>query len=267
MSSAEIHNSLLRPAIIHILRAAGFHSCRPSVLDILTDLCARYLAVLAQRTADQMYDRTSAASLDDLNRNPPPLSSIADQNMDESPTITDVRLALASLSFFNSTQTPAEEAWKEQLRKSLSSYHAGAREKERGRRDADDTADVREFVDWITGPINKEIRRIAGLQIDEQDSSAAAVAARATEGPGNEVAIVKDDFLTALKKKHSKTGEEARFAGTALGRLAEDKGSVKIEGGPESLSTWSKELKRRRGQQQDDETGRAQKKPVAASIG
>lgn len=264
MPSEDIHISLLRPAIIHILRASGFHSCRPSVLDTLTDLCARHLAMIAQRTADQVYDRTSAASEDDLNRSCPPLESIFEHNIDASPTITDVRLALASVSFFNSTLTPAEEAWRERLRKPLSTYHAGARDKERRRRDAEDTADVREFVDWTTGPTNKEIRRIAGLQADEQDTGAIA-AARAADGVTNEATVTKDDYLTALKKKHSKTGEEARYAGTVLGKLAEDKGLVKIEGGPESLSAWTWELKRRRGQA-DEEGVRAQKKPMVYAI-
>jgi len=219
--------------------------------------------MIAQRTADQVYDRTSAASEEDLNQSGPPLNSIFEYNIDASPTITDVRVALASISFFNSTLTPTEEAWREQLRKPLSAYHAGAREKERRRRDAEDTADVREFVDWITGPTNKEIRRIAGLQADEQDTGVVAAAARAADGLANEVTTAKDDYLTALKKKHSKTGEEARYAGTVLGKLAEDRGVVKIEGGPESLTAWTWELKRRRGQA-DNEAVRAQKKPMVS---
>ncbi len=45
-----LHHSLLRPCVLHILRAAGYHSTRPSVLDTLTDLAARYMFVLAQTT-------------------------------------------------------------------------------------------------------------------------------------------------------------------------------------------------------------------------
>ena len=42
----------------------------------------------------------------------------------------------------------------------------------------------------------------------------------------------------ALKKKHSKTGEESRYQGTVLGIPAEDK-SIIIEGGPfESIQAW-----------------------------
>ena len=50
-------------------------------------------------------------------------------------------------------------------------------------------------------------------------------------------------FATALKKKHSKTGEESRYQGTALGIPAEEK-AVIIEGGPlESLQDWNTRLK------------------------
>lgn len=46
-----LHHSLLRPCVLHILRAAGYHSTRPSVLDAFTDLAARYMYALAQSTA------------------------------------------------------------------------------------------------------------------------------------------------------------------------------------------------------------------------
>jgi transcription initiation factor TFIID subunit 3 len=43
--------------------------------------------------------------------------------------------------------------------------------------------------------------------------------------------------IIALKKKHSKTGEESRFQGTVLGIGATSK-AVRIDGGPASLSEW-----------------------------
>lgn len=51
MSSHALHSSLLRPPILHILRAAGFHAIRPAVLDTLVDLASRYLTLIAQKTA------------------------------------------------------------------------------------------------------------------------------------------------------------------------------------------------------------------------
>ena len=47
-----MHHALLRPCVLHILRAAGYHSTRPSVLDTLTDIAGRYMLLLAQTTAE-----------------------------------------------------------------------------------------------------------------------------------------------------------------------------------------------------------------------
>lgn len=47
----------------------------------------------------------------------------------------------------------------------------------------------------------------------------------------------------ALKKKHSKTGEESRYQGTVLGIPAEDKPII-IEGGPfESIQAWESKMR------------------------
>ncbi|KAK8181668.1 uncharacterized protein BKA78DRAFT_258724 [Phyllosticta capitalensis] len=206
MSAQELHAALLRPAILHILRAAGYHSARPSVVDAVSDIAARYMLLLAQRTAYHAWSN----------------------NNDAAPTVTDVRMAMADAGLLIPSMTGAEEAWKEVLRKPLSEYpeRNGMRMKEARRRDLEDTADVREFIDWVMGPANKEIMRIAGLD------TALDVAAGASTS--------REDYLTALKKKHSKTGEESRFQGTVLGIPAEDR-HVRIEGGPESLHEWIKQ--------------------------
>ena len=44
-------HALLRPSILQILRATGYHSAKPSVVDSLTDIAARYLLLLAENTA------------------------------------------------------------------------------------------------------------------------------------------------------------------------------------------------------------------------
>jgi len=252
------HSHLLRPAIIHILRAQGFHSTRPSVLDTITDLAARYLSLLAQRTAYFVYDRTTTPSAT-LNPDLPNTSSL--QNIDAAiPTIPDVRQALSSASVFNNTATASEEVWAELLRKPLSSLPTAAQDKERRRRDEEDTIDVQDFLDWITGAANTEIMRIAGLQ-DESGVVAATANAAATAatagsiaagGAASKAAAVEDvedrkeDYLALLRKKRSKTGEGSRFAGTALGKVEEERGGVKIEGGPESLGAWAVGQRKRR---------------------
>jgi len=45
-----LHHSLLRPCVLHILRAAGYHVTRSSILDFVTDLAAKYMLLLAQKT-------------------------------------------------------------------------------------------------------------------------------------------------------------------------------------------------------------------------
>jgi transcription initiation factor TFIID subunit 3 len=142
MSSDDLFHNLLRPAVLHILRASGFHYGKPSAVDTVVDLTARYLSLLAERTAYNAYS----------NHN------------DSTPNITDVRMAMQDCALLVPTMTAGEEEWKQILRKPLDFYNeeTGAREMEEQRRDAEDTADVREFIEWVRGDQNKEIRRIAG---------------------------------------------------------------------------------------------------------
>lgn len=142
MSSDELFRTLLRPAVLHIMRASGFHYGKPSAVDTVVDLTARYISLLAERTAYNAYS----------NHN------------DSTPNITDVRMAMQDCGLLVPTMTAGEEEWKQILRKPLDFYNeeTGAREMEQQRRDADDTADVREFIDWVRGDQNKEIMRIAG---------------------------------------------------------------------------------------------------------
>ena len=90
MSTNTLYNSLLRPPILHILRAAGFHAIRPAVLDILVDLTSRYLILLAQKTADYSM----------LNHN------------ELTPTIMDVRLALQDVGALRPQISITEEQCK-----------------------------------------------------------------------------------------------------------------------------------------------------------
>ncbi|KAK1768377.1 hypothetical protein QBC33DRAFT_534758, partial [Phialemonium atrogriseum] len=46
-----LFHTLLRPSVLQILRAMGYHSAKPTVLDSLTDLAARYLSELCHMTA------------------------------------------------------------------------------------------------------------------------------------------------------------------------------------------------------------------------
>ncbi|THW09015.1 hypothetical protein D6D24_08727 [Aureobasidium pullulans] len=205
-ATQQLHTSLLRAPILHILRAQGFHSTRPSVLDTLVNITERYLLLLAETTRDHAL----------LNHNDP------------IPTVTDVRMALTDCGTLTPVLTAAEQDWLEKFRRPLEDFdhlkHGDIRrEGELRRRDEQDTQDVRDFIKWIVGDQNREIRRIAGVLPEP--------------GPGG--TVNGEDYLTVLKKKHSKTGEESRFQGTVLGKPAEDR-PLKIEGGPvETLTEWN----------------------------
>ncbi|KAF2436615.1 bromodomain associated domain-containing protein [Tothia fuscella] len=214
MSARTLHHSLLRPAILQILRASGFHSAKPSVVDTLTDIASRYILLLASKTLIYAH----------LNHN------------DSSPDITDVRMALVDCGLLTPTQTSSEEVWRELLRKPLSDVpeRNGLREKEIKRRDGEDTSEIRDFVAWFSGEVHREIRRIAGLGQEE---------GLIMEGMDQEK---PDDYVTAMKTKHSKTGEEARFHGTILGKDLEIHARpIKIDGGPESIQQWHAQVRQK----------------------
>jgi transcription initiation factor TFIID subunit 3 len=94
----------------------------------------------------------------------------------------------------------------------------------------EDLRGLESLLGWITGPVHREIRRIAGFVPSEGDMV----------DPG---AMEKEDYLTALKKKHSKTGEESRYAGTVLGKSGEEH-PVILEGGAPSIREWGAQVRR-----------------------
>ncbi|GES64958.1 bromodomain associated protein [Aspergillus terreus] len=188
MSAHNLHNALLRPPIIQILRAAGFHATRPSVLDTLTDLTARYLMYLA-----------SSATAHAANAHPG----------DPVPVLEDIYQALQDAGALRPQLREWEEDWQGE----------------------EDLRGLEGFISWFTGPSNREIRRIAGFIPSEGDMIDADF-------------LEKEDFLTVLKKKHSKTGEESRYAGTVLGKSA-DEHPIVIEGGAPSIQEWGSQMRSR----------------------
>ncbi|KAJ5999761.1 hypothetical protein N7481_000170 [Penicillium waksmanii] len=188
MSGHNLHNALLRPPIIQILRAQGFHSTRPSVLESISDLTARYMMILASATAQHA-----------ANAHPE----------DPVPEIEDVYQALQDAGAIRPQLREWEEEWAQE----------------------EDMRGLDSLLGWITGPAHREIRRIAGFVPSEGDMV-------------DPDAIEKEDYLTALKKKHSKTGEESRYAGTVLGKTGEEH-PVVIEGGAPSIRDWGVQVRNR----------------------
>lgn len=182
-----LNHALLRPAILHILRAAGYHATKPSVLDTLTDIAGRYLSLLASLTAENARTAGNSADIG----------------------LTDVRLAMSLLGQFSPEALPETE---------LSMGH-------------EDTRGIENWLAWVQGPENKEIRRVA---LEGGESG--------------------EDFLTGLKKKgehavaaQGKDGTESRYAGTVLG--PEGPGhQVVIEGWEvDSFGKWNEYLRTKAG--------------------
>ncbi|KAM0446896.1 hypothetical protein ACHAPV_007818 [Trichoderma viride] len=166
-------HAFLRPSILQVLRATGYHSTRPAVLDTLTDIAARYLALLCEKTArNAMNNHGDAGDYD----------------------IVDVRMALQEAGALLPERTETEQLWKGE----------------------DDLRGVEEFIEWFSGTRMKEMMEM-GSGDTESDAT---------------------DYLAALKKKHSKTGDDAKWQGTIFGKNT-DGNEILVEGGSiTSISEW-----------------------------
>ena len=210
----ELHRSLLRPAIIHALRAAGFHSTRPFVLDTLVSLAERFLLLLASTTVQHALNAHD----------------------DPAPTITDVRGAMQECGILFPIASASQEAWTELMRPGASelargAFEGGGRKRvevEKRKRQEEDVADITTFARWFEGSQYAEIKRVAGFGTD---------GAGAVGVGGNRV--VADDFLTSLKRRKVGFGaDEGRWVGTALGEASEGT-EILIEGAPvQRLEDW-----------------------------
>ncbi|QUC18297.1 uncharacterized protein UV8b_02538 [Ustilaginoidea virens] len=173
-TQTAVFHALLRPAILQILRATGYHSAKPSVVDSVTDIAARYLSVLCESTASHaIHNHGDAGDY----------------------TITDVRMALHDAGAFQPEKVATEEAWLGE----------------------EDVGGVEEFIEWFSGQRMRELMDI-GIGDGESDAT---------------------DYLNALKKKHSKTGEDTKYSGTVVGKPLDSVVEIQVEGGPvTSISEW-----------------------------
>ncbi|KAK5990895.1 Transcription initiation factor TFIID subunit 3-like protein [Cladobotryum mycophilum] len=172
-SPPSLFHAFLRPSILQILRATGYHSTRPVVLDSLTDLAARYLTLLCEKTAANAVNNHGVPG---------------DYN------IVDVRLALQDVGALLPERMSSEQTLKGD----------------------EDMRGVEEFIQWFAGARMKEMMEMSS-------------------GDGE---LDATDYLAALKKKHSKTGDDAKYQGSIFGRF-NDVGEIQVEGGPiTSIDEW-----------------------------
>ena len=144
----------------------------------------------------------------------------------------------------------------------------------------EDMRGVEGFVGWCLGEGNLEIRRCAGMEgpsslsamPNENPSLTTTTNGNAIPPPDPTTTDPLDpppqDYLTALKRKHAKTrdGEEARYAGTILGR-DRDASEIKIEGWGEvgSLEDWARRIRMAR--QGKEEAVQVEEMEVEGEIG
>ncbi|KAI1828721.1 hypothetical protein F4861DRAFT_15591 [Xylaria intraflava] len=213
---SEIHLALLRPAILQILRAQGYYASTPNTIDCLTELAGQYLYTIAKRTAEH-------ATLNNY-LGPP-----------GTPDLVDVRLALEECGALlpGADQPPPAK----RRRLSRSDAENGDESSREYSEEAEDTRGVDEFIRWAMGRKNQRIRKVAGVV-----APPGAITADA-EGEDGIVEERPSDYLDALKRKHNKTDQESKYAGTILGRSI-DHGEVLIEGGPDtSLAAWATRMR------------------------
>lgn len=129
MSSNTLQNALMRPAVLQILRAAGFHNSSGAALDVMTDLAIRYLLLIASSAAQNAFNTHN----------------------DYVPSIQDIRMALLEVGALRPQMSVLEERTK------CAVYVNGQTVP------FEDMRGVEGFLDWARGPSNREIRRIAGL--------------------------------------------------------------------------------------------------------
>lgn len=89
VTSTQFYHALLRPTVLQVLRAQGYYSCTPAVLDFVTELVASYLMVLCEKTA------RNSENLPEPTR----------------PTIVEVRKALEESGAFGPIPMHTAEQW------------------------------------------------------------------------------------------------------------------------------------------------------------
>ncbi|KAI0523834.1 hypothetical protein F5B22DRAFT_418934 [Xylaria bambusicola] len=214
---SEIHLALLRPAILQILRAQGYYASTSSTIDCLTELAGQYLYEISKRTAEH-------ATMNNY-LGPP-----------GTPDVVDVRLALEECGALSPGVSPAPPAKRRHL--SPGDAADGDETYDDDEEGEEDTAGVEEFIRWAIGRKNMRIRKIAGVVVPP---GAAIVGAEGEDG--TEVEERPSDYLDALKRKHNKTDQDSKYAGTILGRSI-DHGEVLVEGGPDtSLAAWAARMR------------------------
>ncbi|OAA49353.1 Bromodomain associated domain protein [Metarhizium rileyi] len=202
--SAFFH-ALLRPAILQMLRSTGYHSAKPSVVDSLTDIAARYLAALCEKTASHaIHNHGDAGDY----------------------TVVDVRLALQEVGALLPEKTATEQHWLGVEDTTgvdeFIEWFSGQRMTEMmGVGIGDSETDATDYLNGksLFPPL---LPPPLPLPLSPHEHS-----------------LRSFDYLEPLKKKHAKTAEDSKFTGTVIGKPLDTIAEIQVEGGPvTSINEW-----------------------------
>ncbi|KAI2618374.1 hypothetical protein GGR54DRAFT_152254 [Hypoxylon sp. NC1633] len=159
------------------------------------------------------------------------------------PSITDVRLALED----NGALSPVQD-WAEFTNTGI-----------------EDTTGVDDFIEWVKGKQNARIRKVAGLE----KQAAGDVGEEGVEGERD------TSYLDALKRKHNKTDQDSKYAGTILGRGLIDTEVTMLLGADDgedmSIEAWARKLheqalRKQEPEQQDKVGDNAESRPPSSGL-
>jgi hypothetical protein len=147
MPPQSIYHALLRPCVLQILRATGYHSTKPAVLDSLTDLAARYLFLLCAKTATHTAEN--------------------DFSGEGQPTVMDVRMALQDVGALNPERLFAEQLFldEEDVRgvEDFVDWFRGPRNKSIMELARGDGGGEAELTDYLNGMIFPHLLRLGSF--------------------------------------------------------------------------------------------------------
>lgn len=235
-----LFHALLRPAVLQILRAAGYHGAKPSVIDAVTDLAARYFLHLCRLTALYATHNSNDAGSIRWHYHYPPIDTDETDLMNTNvgglvvpasehpaaPTIVDVRMALQRAGALLPERPLAEQEYRQRRarrRLAVARGKKGAgdeddddneqaemetpdKEADLAEKEEEDMRGVEAFLRWATGPVNREITRVA---LDGDDEAADYLDGEFYLRFISPV-LSHDGVLTDRRRKHNSPQKEAQ---------------------------------------------------------
>ncbi|KAI0117040.1 hypothetical protein F4814DRAFT_448045 [Daldinia grandis] len=120
----------------------------------------------------------------------------------------------------------------------------------------EDMRGVEEFIRWAKGSKNRRIRMVAAL---DKPAAGDVGVEGAEEQRGT-------DYLSALKRKHNKTDQDSKYAGTILGRGIVEGEVVPESGSESSIHAWARQMHETSQRPPESETVDVESRPPSSGL-